>query len=207
MAAIGKRSRVAIEEAGGGVRGIGVRRDDLLPEVVRFRGQSEVFLAAERGLADGRISQICELVPVTLPDGNDPFELDAMIALRHDLHAHPELGFEEVRTSRIVAEKLAEARITVHRRLGKTGVVGTLKVGDGVRRIALRADMDALAMPELAQRKYGSTVENTMHACGHDGHTVMLLAAASIWRGRGIFRAWCISCSSRPRKGAEGPRP
>ena len=125
-----------------------------------------------------RLSQICELVPVSLPDGNDPFELDAMIALRRDLHAHPELGFEEVRTSGIVAEKLAEAGITIHRGLGKTGVVGTLKVGDGTRRIALRADMDALAMPELAQREYGSTVENTMHACGHDGHTVMLLAAA-----------------------------
>lgn len=125
-----------------------------------------------------RLSQICELVPVSLPDGNDPFELDAMIALRRDLHAHPELGFEEVRTSGIVAEQLAEAGITVHRGLGKTGVVGTLKVGDGTRRIALRADMDALAMPELAQREYGSTVENTMHACGHDGHTVMLLAAA-----------------------------
>nr|WP_295886927.1 M20 aminoacylase family protein [uncultured Devosia sp.] len=109
---------------------------------------------------------------------NDPFEIEAMIALRHDLHAHPELGFEEIRTSDIVARSLAEAGITVHRGLGKTGVVGTLKVGDGPRRIALRADMDALAMPELTQRDYRSTVANTMHACGHDGHTVMLLAAA-----------------------------
>jgi amidohydrolase len=115
---------------------------------------------------------------VTLPDGNDPFDLDAMIALRHDLHAHPELGFEEVRTSAVVAEQLEQAGIAVHRGLGKTGVVGTLKVGNGTRRIALRADMDALAMPELAERDYGSKVPNTMHACGHDGHTVMLLAAA-----------------------------
>lgn len=115
---------------------------------------------------------------MTLPDGNDPFDLEAMIALRRDLHAHPELGFEEVRTSGIVAEQLTEAGIAVHRGLGKTGVVGTLKVGNGTRRIALRADMDALAMPELAEREYGSTVSNTMHACGHDGHTVMLLAAA-----------------------------
>ena len=109
---------------------------------------------------------------------NDPFELDAMIALRRDLHAHPELGFEEVRTSGIVADLLAEAGIEVHRGLGKTGVVGTLKVGDGTRSIGLRADMDALAMPELAERDYASATPNTMHACGHDGHTVMLLAAA-----------------------------
>lgn len=109
---------------------------------------------------------------------NDPFELEAMTALRRDLHTHPELGFEEVRTSAIVAEKLAEAGIEVHRGLGKTGVVGTLRIGDGTRRIALRADMDALAMPELADRPYKSETPNTMHACGHDGHTVMLLAAA-----------------------------
>ncbi|KQT51715.1 amidohydrolase [Devosia sp. Leaf420] len=109
---------------------------------------------------------------------NDPFELEAMTALRRDLHAHPELGFEEVRTSAIVAEKLSEAGIEVHRGLGKTGIVGTLKIGTGTRRIALRADMDALAMPELADRLYKSETPNTMHACGHDGHTVMLLAAA-----------------------------
>jgi amidohydrolase len=112
------------------------------------------------------------------PLSNDPFELDAMIALRRDLHAHPELGFEEVRTSEIVARMLAEAGIEVHRGLGKTGVVGTLRIGDGARSIGLRADMDALAMPELAERPYKSNTPNTMHACGHDGHTVMLLAAA-----------------------------
>ncbi|MET3900735.1 amidohydrolase [Devosia sp. UYZn731] len=109
---------------------------------------------------------------------NDPFEIDTMIALRRDLHAHPELGFEEVRTSDIVAAQLAQAGIEVHRGLGKTGVVGTLRVGDGGRAIALRADMDALAMPELSELPYKSVVANTMHACGHDGHTVMLLAAA-----------------------------
>ncbi|WP_244468708.1 M20 aminoacylase family protein [Devosia limi] len=101
-----------------------------------------------------------------------------MIALRRDLHAHPELGFEEVRTSGIVAAQLAEVGISVHRGLGKTGVVGTLKVGDGTRSIGLRADMDALAMPELGDLPYRSGTPNTMHACGHDGHTVMLLAAA-----------------------------
>lgn len=109
---------------------------------------------------------------------NDPFELEAMIALRRDLHAHPELGFEEVRTSGMVAQWLEEAGIEVHRGLGKTGIVGTLRVGTGSRSIALRADMDALAMPELGDVSYKSTTANAMHACGHDGHTVMLLAAA-----------------------------
>lgn len=112
------------------------------------------------------------------PQDNDPFEIDTMIALRRDLHAHPELGFEEVRTSDIVAAQLAEAGIEVHRGLGKTGVVGSLRVGEGTRAIALRADMDALAMQELSELPYKSVVTNTMHACGHDGHTVMLLAAA-----------------------------
>ena len=109
---------------------------------------------------------------------NDPFEIEMMTALRRDLHTHPELGFEEERTGAIVARLLEEAGISVHRGLGKTGVVGTLKIGDGSRTIALRADMDALAMPELAERPYKSEVPNVMHACGHDGHTVMLLAAA-----------------------------
>jgi hippurate hydrolase len=109
---------------------------------------------------------------------NDPFELEAMIALRRDLHAHPELGFEEVRTSGIVAQWLEDAGIEVHRGIGKTGVVGILRAGDGTRSIALRADMDALAMPELGVVAYKSQIENRMHACGHDGHTVMLLAAA-----------------------------
>ncbi|MFN4211957.1 MAG: M20 aminoacylase family protein [Devosia sp.] len=109
---------------------------------------------------------------------NDPFELEAMIALRRDLHAHPELGFEEIRTSGIVAQWLEEAGIEVHRGLGKTGIVGTLRAGTGSRSIALRADMDALAMPEMGDVPYKSSTANTMHACGHDGHTVMLLAAA-----------------------------
>ncbi|AJY45359.1 M20 aminoacylase family protein [Martelella endophytica] len=98
--------------------------------------------------------------------------------LRRDLHAHPELGFEETRTSAIVAQLLEAEGIAVHRGLGGTGVVGTLKRGDGNRAIGLRADMDALAMPETAERPYKSTVPGKMHACGHDGHTVMLLAAA-----------------------------
>ncbi len=105
-------------------------------------------------------------------------DLPFLTSLRHNLHAHPELGFEEERTSGIVATLLEEAGIAVHRGLGKTGVVGTLQVGNGTRRIGLRADMDALAMPEKGNRPYRSTIPGKMHACGHDGHTTMLLGAA-----------------------------
>jgi hippurate hydrolase len=105
-------------------------------------------------------------------------DLPFLRTLRHDLHAHPELGFEEERTSRIVACLLEEAGIRVHRGLGRTGVVGTLQVGNGTRRIGLRADMDALAMPEAAERPYKSKFPGRMHACGHDGHTTLLLGAA-----------------------------
>lgn len=108
----------------------------------------------------------------------DAEELTYLANLRQDLHAHPELGFEEVRTSGIVASLLEDAGVSVHRGLGGTGVVGTLTVGNGPRTIGLRADMDALAMPETADRPYKSTVPGKMHACGHDGHTTLLLGAA-----------------------------
>jgi hippurate hydrolase len=105
-------------------------------------------------------------------------DLPFLAALRHNLHAHPELGFEEERTSGVVAGLLEELGIKTHRGLGKTGVVGTLQIGNGTRTIGLRADMDALAMPEMANRPYRSTVAGKMHACGHDGHTTMLIGAA-----------------------------
>ncbi len=106
-------------------------------------------------------------------------DLDALTAIRHDLHAHPELGFEEVRTSGIVAEELASWGIEVHRGIGRTGVVGVLKGrGTSPRRIGLRADMDALPIQEATNLPYRSTVPGKMHACGHDGHTTMLLGAA-----------------------------
>ncbi|WP_186391588.1 M20 aminoacylase family protein [Pannonibacter sp. CS1GBFMT1] len=109
-----------------------------------------------------------------LIDADLPFLTD----LRRSLHAHPELGFEEERTSAIVANLLEEAGLEVHRGLGGTGVVGTLRCGNGPRSIGLRADMDALAMPETADRPWKSTVPGKMHACGHDGHTTLLLGAA-----------------------------
>ncbi|ETR76809.1 amidohydrolase [Afipia sp. P52-10] len=104
---------------------------------------------------------------------------DELVAIRHDIHAHPELGFEEVRTSGIVAALLEQWGITVHRGLGGTGVVGELKgKHDGNRRIGLRADMDALPIQEATGLPYASTIPGKMHACGHDGHTTMLLGAA-----------------------------
>jgi hippurate hydrolase len=103
---------------------------------------------------------------------------EEMIALRHEIHAHPELGFEEFVTSDLVAQRLTEWGYEVHRGLGGTGVVGTLKVGDGERRLGLRADMDALPIHEATGLDYASRIPGKMHACGHDGHTAMLLAAA-----------------------------
>ena len=97
---------------------------------------------------------------------------------RQDLHAHPELGFEEHRTSDFVASKLEEFGIEVHREIGKTGVVGVLRQGNETRSIGLRADMDALPISETNEFSHKSKNSGKMHACGHDGHTVMLLAAA-----------------------------
>jgi len=97
---------------------------------------------------------------------------------RHDIHAHPELGFEEQRTSDLVAQKLAEFGCEVFRGIGKTGVVGRLRAGNSVRSIGLRADMDCLPIEEATNLPYSSQNNGRMHACGHDGHTTMLLGAA-----------------------------
>jgi len=101
-----------------------------------------------------------------------------MTAWRRRIHAHPETAFEEHRTAEFVASKLAESGIEVHRGLAGTGVVGTLKAGAGKRSIGLRADMDALRIHEANGFEHRSTNEGKMHACGHDGHTTMLLGAA-----------------------------
>ena len=99
-------------------------------------------------------------------------------SFRRDIHAHPELGFQEQRTSDLIARALSDWGIPVHRGLGKTGVVGILKSGSGDRAIGLRADMDALPMSEHNSFSHASIHSGMMHACGHDGHTAMLLAAA-----------------------------
>lgn len=105
----------------------------------------------------------------------------SIAAVRRDIHAHPELCFEEVRTADVVAQKLTEWGIPIHRGLGKTGVVGIVKGRDGGasgRAIGLRADMDALPMQEFNTFAHASVHKGKMHACGHDGHVAMLLAAA-----------------------------
>jgi amidohydrolase len=103
---------------------------------------------------------------------------DALTQWRRDIHAHPELGFEERRTSDLVARLLAEFGIEVFRGIGKTGVVGRLRAGSSSRSIGLRADMDCLPIEEATNLPYRSRHAGRMHACGHDGHTAMLLGAA-----------------------------
>ena len=105
-------------------------------------------------------------------------EAASIIAVRRDIHAHPELCFQEQRTSDVVAGKLAEWGIEVHRGMGTTGVVGVIKNGNSKRSIGLRADMDALPVNEANTFAHASKHPGKMHACGHDGHTAMLLAAA-----------------------------
>ena len=103
---------------------------------------------------------------------------DELSAIRRDIHAHPELGLEEYRTAELVARKLEEWGIEVHRGVGKTGVVGVLRNGNGQAAVGLRADMDALPILEATGLPYASQNPGRMHACGHDGHTTMLLGAA-----------------------------
>ena len=106
---------------------------------------------------------------------------DDMISWRHQIHQNPEIAYEEEKTAEFVAKKLEDFGIVVHRGLGKTGVVGVID-GHGeaeckLRAIGLRADMDALPMTEQTKLPYASRNLNAMHACGHDGHTTMLLGS------------------------------
>ncbi|CAN7364879.1 M20 family metallopeptidase [Bosea sp. LjRoot90] len=104
--------------------------------------------------------------------------VEEFIALRRDLHRHPELAFRETRTSAIVAKRLESYGYEVTTGLAGTGVIGQLRKGDGSRRLGLRADMDALPIAEQTNLPYASETAGVMHACGHDGHTTILLAAA-----------------------------
>jgi len=104
--------------------------------------------------------------------------LPDLVALRRDLHAHPELAFEERRTAGLVAQSLRLLGLEVHGGLGGTGVVGTLRCGSGTRSVGLRADMDALPMIELGRSAHASRTQGVHHGCGHDGHTSMLIGAA-----------------------------
>jgi amidohydrolase len=105
-------------------------------------------------------------------------DVDALASLRRDIHAHPELGYQEQRTSALIADALTQWGIPVHRGLGGTGVVGVVRNGSATRAVGLRADIDALPVTERNRFAHASMHEGRMHACGHDGHTAMLLAAA-----------------------------
>lgn len=129
-----------------------------------------------------------------------------LVALRRDIHAHPELAFEEHRTADLVANRLAGWGIDVHRGLGKTGVVGTLKRGTSSRAIGLRADMDALPIQETNTFDYRSTEPGKMHACGHDGHTAMLLGAAQYLAEHGDFDGTVQFIFQPAEEGAGGAR-
>lgn len=113
--------------------------------------------------------------------------LDEIVALRHDLHRHPELSFQEYRTSDIVATRLKSWGYEVETRVAGTGVVATLSRGEGARQIGIRADMDALPIEEATGLAHASTNRGVMHACGHDGHTAILLAAARYLAEAGRF--------------------
>jgi amidohydrolase len=101
-----------------------------------------------------------------------------LVGIRHDIHAHPEMAFKETRTADLIAAKLREWRIEFDRGIAKTGIVATIKAGSSNRAIALRCDMDALPILERTGKAHASKHEGVMHACGHDGHTTMLLGAA-----------------------------
>jgi amidohydrolase len=131
---------------------------------------------------------------------------EELTKIRRDIHAHPELGFEETRTSDIVAEKLTEYGLDVYRGIGKTGVVGVLKVGNNTSSVGLRADMDALPIIEANDFAHRSTVEGKMHACGHDGHTTMLLGAAKYLAETRNFEGQVIFIFQPAEEGIGGAR-
>ena len=127
-------------------------------------------------------------------------------ALRRDLHAHPELCFEETRTADLVAAQLTAWGIPVHRGLGRTGVVGLVKAGSSSRAVALRADMDALPMQEFNTFAHASQYPGKMHACGHDGHTAMLLGAAQYLAEHRNFDGTVVLVFQPAEEGGGGAR-
>jgi hippurate hydrolase len=125
---------------------------------------------------------------------------------RHDIHRHPELAFEEQRTANKVAELLTGFGLEVHRSIGRTGVVGVLKKGSSERAIGLRADMDALKILEQNSFDYRSVNQGKMHACGHDGHTAMLLGAAQYLANEGEFDGSVVFIFQPAEEHGEGAR-
>ncbi len=129
-----------------------------------------------------------------------------MLSWRHDIHQYPELAFEEHRTAKKVAELLQSWGIDVHTGIGSTGVVGVLKKGTTNRSIGLRADMDALKITEKNTFDYCSVHEGKMHACGHDGHTAMLLGAARHLAKQGTFDGTVVFIFQPAEEHGEGAR-
>ncbi|WP_454672787.1 M20 aminoacylase family protein [Achromobacter pestifer] len=132
--------------------------------------------------------------------------LDEIVALRRDIHMHPELCYEEHRTAKVVADTLREWGIETHTGIAKTGVVGVIKRGTSDRAIMLRADMDALPMQEENQFEHRSRHDGKMHGCGHDGHTAMLLAAARHLQTAGGFDGTVYLCFQPAEEGGAGGR-
>jgi len=133
-------------------------------------------------------------------------DLEDIVALRRDLHAHPELCYEEHRTAKVVADALRGWGIETHTGIAKTGVVGVVRHGSSDRAIMLRADMDALPMQEENQFEHRSRHDGKMHGCGHDGHTAMLLAAARHLQRHGGFDGTVYLCFQPAEEGGAGGR-
>ena len=127
-----------------------------------------------------------------------------LIAIRRDLHAHPELAFEEVRTAGVVAAELARLGIPHTERVGRTGVVGTVAGGRPGPVLAIRADMDALPILERTGLPFASTEEGKMHACGHDIHTSTLLGVAAVLQGMAPQLAGTVRLIFQPAEEAIG---
>ncbi|MPS80286.1 MAG: amidohydrolase [Achromobacter sp.] len=132
--------------------------------------------------------------------------LDEIVALRRDIHMHPELCYEEHRTAKVVADTLRGWGIETHTGIAKTGVVGVIKRGTSDRAIMLRADMDALPMQEENKFEHRSRHDGKMHGCGHDGHTAMLLAAARHLQTAGGFDGTVYLCFQPAEEGGAGGR-
>jgi amidohydrolase len=133
--------------------------------------------------------------------------LDDVIAVRRDLHAHPELAFEEVRTAGIVAERLRALGYEVYDKIAVTGVLGVMHGKRPGKTVMLRADMDALPLPEEVESSYSSTITGKMHACGHDGHVAMLLGAAELIAAhRADLAGTVVLCFQPAEEGKGGAR-
>lgn len=131
---------------------------------------------------------------------------DELVAIRRDFHEHPELGMQEIRTSKIVADYLEKLGITVHKGIGNTGVVGVLEGNRPGRMIGLRADMDALPIHEKSNLPFSSKNEGVMHACGHDAHTTMLMGAARYLSANRNFSGTAVFIFQPAEEGLGGAR-